>query len=228
MKLSRLILNPLNREVARAVSDVHRLHQLVMMGFDGDAAPAARAQHCVLHRLEIDPRSGALVLYVQSASEPDWTRLPVGMLAALEDRRNPDARDLTELDLVAPGKLARFRLRANPTRKIETKSIDGQRRHGHRVPHRNDERCIEWLVRKGNDHGFEIVRDGHGQPNVMLIREPARRGRRGNAAITFEGVRFDGLLRILDAEAFRSAVVNGVGSAKAYGFGLLSFAPVGG
>jgi CRISPR system Cascade subunit CasE len=226
MKLSRLILNPLNREVGRTVGDVQQVHQLVMAGFGSDAGPAARAQHCVLHRLEIDPRSGALVLYVQSASDPDWSRLPAGMLAALEDRRNPDVRDLMELDLIASGKLARFRLRANPTRKIGTKSIDGQRRHGHRVPHRNDERCIEWLVRKGSNHGFEIVDNGQVQPNVMLSREPLRRGRRGSAAITFEGVRFDGVLRIVEAEAFRAAIINGVGSGKAYGFGLLSFAPV--
>jgi len=226
MKQSRLVLNTLNREVGRAVADVQRLHRLVMAGFDSDTGPAARAQHCVLHRLETDPGSGALVLYVQSVSDPEWTRLPAGILAVLENRRNPEMRDLRELDLISPGKVARFRLRANPTRKIGTKSIDGQRRHGQRVPHRNDERCIEWLARKGSNHGFEIVGNGQGQPNVMLRRELLRRGRRGNAPITFEGVRFDGVLRIVDTEKFRLAVVNGIGSGKAYGFGLLSFAPI--
>jgi CRISPR system Cascade subunit CasE len=225
MKLSRLVLNPLNRETARAVGDVQRLHQLLMTGFDDHTGPDARAHHGVLHRLEIDPRSGALVLYVQSASAPDWTRLPAAMLAALEDRQNPDVRDLTELDRIATGKVARFRLRANPTRKIGTKSVDGRRRHGHRVPHRNDERCIEWLVRKGHDHGFELVRNVEDRLNVALIREPLRRGRRGGATITFEGVRFDGLLRIVDADAFRAGVINGIGPGKAFGFGLLSIAP---
>jgi CRISPR system Cascade subunit CasE len=226
MKLSRLVLNPLSRDIARAVADVHRLHQLVMNGFADDAGPAARAQHGVLHRLETDPRSGALVLYVQSASDPDWARLPDETFAALSDRQNPAVRDLRELDLIAPGRLARFRLRGNPTRKIGTKSVDGQRRHGHRVPHRNDERCIGWLVRKGSNHGFEIVDNGQGLPNVTLSREPRRRGQRGNAAITFEGVRFDGVLRVVDAEKFRAAVVNGIGPGKAFGFGLLSFAPM--
>ena len=226
MKLSRLILNPLNRDVARAVGDVHRLHQLVMTGFDNDAGPAARAQHCILHRLEIDPRSGALVLYVQSTTDPNWSRVRAGYLVSLEDRGNPQVRDLRELDLIAPGKVARFRLRANPTRKIGTKSVDGQRRDGRRVPHRDDERCIEWLVRKGSNHGFEIMRDAQEQPKVMLIREPVRRGRRDGTAITFEGVRFDGLLRIVDADAFRAGVINGIGPGKAFGFGLLSFAPV--
>lgn len=226
MKLSRLILNPLSRELARAIADVQQVHRLVMAGFDSDAGPAARAQHRVLHRLEIDPRGGALVLYVQSVSEPDWSRLPAGALATVEERRNPEVRDLRELDLIAAGRVARFRLRANPTRKIGTKSVDGRVQHGRRVPHRDDERCIEWLVRKGNNHGFELMRDAHGQLNVALVREPVRRGRRGGSMITFEGVRFDGVLRIVDAEKFRVAVINGIGSGKAYGFGLLSFAPL--
>ena len=118
-------------------------------------------------------------------------------------------RDLKELELIAAGKVARFRLRANPTRKIGTKSIDGECQHGRRVPHRDDERCIEWLVRKGNDHGFEIMRDADGQPKVALVRDPLRRGRRSGTTITFEGVRFDGVLRIVDAEAFRAAVIQG-------------------
>jgi len=146
--------------------------------------------------------------------------------ALKEPIRLENKNNLTEHDLIAAGKTARFRLRANPTRKIETKSVGGQRRHGHRVRHRNDERCIDWLVRKGNDHGFEIMRDAQGQPKLLLIREPARRGRRNGIAITFEGVRFDGLLRIADPDAFRAGVINGIGPGKAFGFGLLSFAPI--
>jgi len=36
----------------------------------------------------------------------------------------------------------------------------------------------------------------------------------------------DGLLRIVDADAFRAAVIAGIGPGQAFGFGLLSFAPV--
>jgi len=223
MKLSRLVLNPLSRDVARAVTDVQRLHQFVMSGFDSDAGESARARLGVLHRLEVDPRGGALVLYVQSATEPDWSRIPVGALAHLEERPNPHVRDLPGLDSIAAGRVARFRLRANPTRKIETKSVDGRRRHGKRVPHRDDEKCIEWLVRKGSANGFELRRSEEGL-HVRLTREPRGRGGRRGGAVTFEGVRFDGLLRITDAAAFRAGVANGIGPGKAYGFGLISFA----
>jgi CRISPR system Cascade subunit CasE len=38
-------------------------------------------------------------------------------------------------------------------------------------------------------------------------------------------VRFDGVLQITHVDQFRSAVLNGIGPAKAFGFGLLSIAP---
>jgi CRISPR system Cascade subunit CasE len=224
MKLSRLALNPLSHEVARAIADVQQMHRIVMSGFDGQAGPAARARHCVLHRLETDPLGGALVLYVQSEVTPEWSHLPADALVVLEGRGNPEIRELSELDGAVRGKVARFRLRANPTRKIATKSIDGQVRHGRRVPHRNDQRCLEWLALKGRDHGFEFVTDAKGRPSVALTREPQRLGWRGSVAISFEGVRFDGVLRIVDGSTFRAAVVHGIGPGKAYGFGLLSFA----
>jgi CRISPR system Cascade subunit CasE len=173
----------------------------------------------------MDPYGGALVLYVQSASGPDWSRLPAGFLASLSDRPNPEMRALTELEAVTVGGIARSRLRANPTRRVDTKSVDGQRRHGRRVPHRADGRCLEWLVRKGQAHGFDLVRGAADQLDVALVHEPARRGRREGATLTLEGARFDGRLRITDPAAFRAAVIHGIGPGKAYGFGLLSFAP---
>lgn len=226
MNLSRLVLNPLSRDVARAITDVQRMHQLVMSSFDSALGGEGRARHSVLYRLETDPQAGALVLYVQSASSPDWSRLPEGVLVSLDDDANPRTRALSEIDLVAAGKTAHFRLRANATRKIATKSQDGHRQNGQRVPLRDDERCIQWLLRKAQNHGFEILRDAQGLLNLKLTREPLERGRRSGATITFEGVRFDGCLQIINADAFRSAVVHGIGPGKAYGFGFLSFAPL--
>lgn len=46
--------------------------------------------------------------------------------------------------------------------------------------------------------------------------------------ITFASVLFEGLLRVTNPDAFRSALEMGIGSGKAYGFGLLSIAPAGG
>ncbi len=41
----------------------------------------------------------------------------------------------------------------------------------------------------------------------------------------FSAARFDGLLRVSDAEKFAHAVENGIGKARGFGFGLLSVAP---
>lgn len=44
--------------------------------------------------------------------------------------------------------------------------------------------------------------------------------------MTFHAVRFEGYLQVTDGDRFREILKNGLGSAKAYGFGLLSLAPV--
>lgn len=44
--------------------------------------------------------------------------------------------------------------------------------------------------------------------------------------LTFSSVLFEGELEITDANAFRQTLAQGIGSGKAYGFGLLSIAPV--
>ena len=43
--------------------------------------------------------------------------------------------------------------------------------------------------------------------------------------LTFGAVLFEGELEITNAEDFRNALTHGIGSGKAYGFGLLSIAP---
>jgi CRISPR system Cascade subunit CasE len=54
----------------------------------------------------------------------------------------------------------------------------------------------------------------------------AESGSRGDAVVTFASVRFEGVLEVRDADRFREALANGIGPGKAYGFGLLSIAPV--
>ena len=46
--------------------------------------------------------------------------------------------------------------------------------------------------------------------------------------VTIRAVVFEGILKVTDAELFRSALASGIGPAKAYGCGLLTLAPVSG
>ena len=49
-------------------------------------------------------------------------------------------------------------------------------------------------------------------------------GRRDGQRLSFGSVVFDGRLEVTDADSFREVLANGIGSGKAFGFGLLSVA----
>jgi CRISPR system Cascade subunit CasE len=229
MYLSRLVLDPRNRAVRHALGDLQAMHRAVMAAFPDVGGSDARARHGVLWRLEPDPRAGATVLLVQSASEPDWSRLPSGFLADIPATRPIDRA----LEVLAPGVRLRFRLLANPTRKIDTKSgDDGARRNGHRVPLRDEAALLAWIVRKGTDAGFSVGDDVAAAARSVVVRPLGdaigRRGRDGEgrtSRLTLRGVTFEGLLTVTDAERLRQAVTQGIGPGKAYGCGLLSLAP---
>ena len=67
MYLSRLLLNPRDRQVQRETADPYNLHRTILRAFNSDREAAD-----VLHRLEINPRSGQMMLLVQSAVAPNW------------------------------------------------------------------------------------------------------------------------------------------------------------
>lgn len=73
---------------------------------------------------------------------------------------------------------------------------------------------------------------GDGELDIPAIEEAAgtvvgwhEMQRTGKPNLTFGAVLFEGVLRVTDAAAFRAALERGIGSGKAYGFGLLSVAP---
>lgn len=229
MKLSLLQLDPTDRLVRASLGDPQRMHRLVMSAFPSVEGPA-RASLGVLHRVEADARGGCTV-YVQSKNCPAWEQLPSSVFSPTVANAAA-VRDLSvDLEACRPGDLLAFRLLANATRRIDTKTReDGLRRHGKRVPLRTHEARVAWLQRKALTAGFELVEGWSGDPELRVTEHAPMHGTRGDSdeprRITFEGVTFEGLLRIRDAIAFRQAVASGIGPARAYGFGLLSFRPM--
>lgn len=227
--LSKLTLNPRNSEVQRGMANCHALHQTVMRGFPTAASEAARKAFNVLYRPELDARSGDVTVLIQSDVAPDWQALRSGDATPLvlptaysHVKRVDDAYRA----LSAGGRL-RFRLRANPTKRLIKKLPDGTDNPGggKRVQLFREDEQLAWLSRKGDAAGFKIedavVRpDRLGGRQQVGWRGPRERGR----DIVLEAVVFDGELTIVDAELFRQALVKGIGSGKAYGFGLLSVA----
>jgi len=239
MILSRLFLNPRSREVRRDLADCQQMHRTVMSAFPHTESHPARRELAVLYRVEQNGEIGLPVLLVQSRLRPDWSRLPDGYMATAAETPNPDSKDLAGAwGHLRAGTTLSFRLRANPTRKIDTKSgADGRRRNGRRVELRTEGDQLNWLRRRADAGGFEIVsaRSAPAVANVRIVEEakhsgsrvePASSGGDGyRARLSFASVLFEGLLRITDPDKLRVTLEQGVGSAKAYGFGLLSIAP---
>ncbi len=128
----------------------------------------------------------------------------------------PPAWGRWQTKAIAPGFLEhttyRFQLKANPTMR---RSSDGRR-----LAIYQEDRLREWMHRKAADNGFQLV------PNTLTIGAPideffVRNHRRGKHV----SVDFRGVLAVTGRQAFRIAFNRGIGSAKAFGFGMLMLQP---
>lgn len=127
----------------------------------------------------------------------------------------------------------RFSLVANPTQKLVVRDDAGTRKkNGRRVPvvHRDDAPdaagkprpgLLSWLARKGEAHGFAFLPD-----EVRTIPRPRQYFIKGGTLGLHAGVEFQGRLRVTDPARFAEAFARGIGSAKAFGFGMLVLAPL--
>lgn len=223
MYLSRLLLDSRSRAVRRDLADCQELHRTIMSAFPPTPTPDEnpRSRFGVLHRLEVDRRLNRLILYVQSLEQPDWSGLPSGYLLG-----GPAVKQVEKVyRSLKTGEVLAFRLRANPTRKVDKKNQkDGPRWHGKRVELRREEEQIAWLRRKGEQGGFALS----GVRVQSQVKEHGRRhdGSGAGSPLTLTGVVFEGHLRITDADKFfHDSLAQGIGPGKAYGLGLLSLAP---
>jgi CRISPR system Cascade subunit CasE len=238
MYLSRLLLEARDRRVRRDLADCQAMHRRVMSGFPSAGGTGrARESFGVLYRLEGRSGVGGVALLVQSLVEPEWGSLPAGYLGEMNDGENPACKSVAAFyDSLEAGTSLRFRLRANPTRRVSPRS-ESERSggYGKRVEIYDERGRLEWLARKAERHGFSLksVRAYRDVPNVRVAPEGKVTGRRdtgdgGHAhvfGLSFGSVLFDGELTVTDAGFFRQGLRDGIGTGKAYGFGLLSVAP---
>ncbi|MFI9382096.1 type I-E CRISPR-associated protein Cas6/Cse3/CasE [Kutzneria sp. NPDC052558] len=216
MFLTKLSLNPRSSAVRRDLDDINDMHRTLMSAYPELASrDNFRQTHGVLWR--IDTLCGGLIQYIQSHTEPAWSRLAADYLT-----RPAEVRTLAPvLDSVRPGRKYAFRLVGNPTRCIHNDANLAIRRH---VP-LGSEHHLDWLVNKGSQHGFIIPAAHGGHPDVACTGLPRLTGKRGKPArVTITPVRFDGHLVVTDPDAFKAALVTGIGRAKPYGCGLLTLA----
>lgn len=211
MYLSRLILNPLSRQVQQEIANPYQMHRTILHAFPQDLRANGER---VLFRVDALPRTGQLHLLVQSQGKPDWTRL------ASEDRRRPylaasdgpnPAVKQTDLQLTA-GQVLAFRLLANPTKRLG-KSFGPDK--GKRVGLYTAEEQMAWLQRKAAQSGFAVL---------AAVPAAAAKIADRTKGVELLSVRFDGLLQVQQPDTVLEAVRNGIGSGKAFGFGMLSVA----
>jgi len=195
MYLSRLTIDS-SRIALKWIANPYRVHQRLMMGCDGEPR--------LLFRIE--EQSQPIKIIVQTKQEPDWE-------AAFDDF--PVLTGLSEHKFFDPllvkGGAYRFRLLANPT----------VRRDGCRLGLLNEEDQRSWLDRKMQSAGAKLL--------GCLVRSngfvySTKAASKHQAEQTHLAVQYDGLLKATSPELLRSSLEAGIGSAKGYGFGLLSLA----
>jgi CRISPR system Cascade subunit CasE len=226
MWLSRLILNPRSRAVRRDLSDCHQLHRTLLSGFPSVQVAEPRREVGLLHRLE-QALSGNPVLLAQCRIEPDWSRLPPDYCLRAVGEDNPAVKPVGHiLDVVQAGSRFRFRLVANPTRRI-ARGVPGCGTASARVELRTEEQWNEWMLRQAEKHGFRLERlsAAPGLQNLVGLPAGRQQGSRNGDRVTVFAVRFEGVLEVLNVEQVRDAIRFGIGPAKAYGCGLLSIGP---
>lgn len=195
-----------------------------------------RARHGVLHRVEPETRGGAILLLVQTGVTPDWDMFMQGHPEYLLHK--PESKALDDFHAaIQSGDRLLFRLRANVTRRMirpdpehapnatpKTVERDGRTLlSGVRRGVYSEADRLQWMARKGELHGFTLVPVTSDSlvPDVRILPEQTlRENRKGGAA--FSSALFEGRLLVLDPEKLREALVAGIGSAKAFGFGLLT------
>ncbi len=228
MFLSQLTLNPRNLQVRAELARPYEMHRTLSKAFpqntydkERDGADAAG----VLFRAEQDARTNRITVLVQSKLEPNWT-----WLQEEHDARGhaylarPAAYKAFELRLV-PGQMLAFRLRANPTKRRKS---DGKRIG---LEYANEK--LDWLRAKlqGDEKreqipgGFRMVRATVGDEEFIKNENAIRRAERSHD-LKLLVAQFDGVLQVEDPVNALETLERGIGSGKAFGFGLLSLARV--
>ncbi len=210
MYLSQLKLNPSFRRTREIMINPYMLHQAVYRAFPdkADGGPGR-----VLYRIDENKNCNAIYLLVQSDKEPHWQKVDF-ILDCLSEP--------VEQKVLAPsfkvGQTLCFRVRANPS----VKKQEEGKKNGRRLGLLNEEDQLKWLKQKGESGGFALI-SCDTVPEGVIQNE---RGNQDKEKLRHFAVRFDGMLRVTDAELFLKALEDGIGPAKGFGFGLLSLAPI--
>lgn len=196
------------------IRDTHDWHQRVWQAFSGrDGAPRD-----FLTRVDqIDDAYRLLIVSAAVARKPDWCPTDCFQSKLIPDSFFSHSR-------------YRFSLLANPTKKVvnpdKPKVVrpDGKldrNKNSRRIPLTKREELLAWLSRKADMGGFAVD-----LPAIRTIPRGREYFFKPGARGVHYATEFQGVLQVTDTAKFREVFSTGLGSAKAFGFGLLVLAPL--
>ncbi|MCT2360021.1 type I-E CRISPR-associated protein Cas6/Cse3/CasE [Brevibacterium sp. LS14] len=232
MFLSRCELNAARRGAKHLLASPQKMHAAVEASFPSSSVGPEKSTSRKLWR--IDEGSPNPLLYIVSESPPDFTHIEEQ--AGWPTQPSWAVADYSPLlDGLEADQIWEFRLTANPVHSVRR----SEHERGKRFAHVTVAQQEGWLAKRAGKLGvaFDV---GVAQPGSddmtadedypVSFRVGERRlmkFRKKDNSVTIRKARFDGVLRVTDPQLLRSALINGIGSAKAYGCGLLTLAPVG-
>lgn len=199
MFLSRIKLNTNLRKTQLAFASPNLFHGAVERCFN-------ERQERNLWR--IDKLSGQYHLMILSKNIPS--------LENLEEQFGYKGSSETKpydglLDRIENGQKWRFRLVANPTNSIKN---NGKKKI---LAHVSEKYQLEWLTKKADQHGFKVD-----DVTVMSSGWKMFKKHGDSAQVRLKEAAFEGVLTVKDVDAFRNALMYGIGRGKVYGMGMLT------
>lgn len=218
LHLSRLSLSPRSRQVAIDLANPYSLHQTLLNAFDTERHGEAReVSGRLLFRIEPGRTYSPLppVVLVQAFDKANWEAI-AGRFPAYFDRSPEQKTVEVNRYHLKPGTSVAFRIRVNPT---WNEPVKGGKR-GKRRPILDEDKQLDWFRKRILRNGAEVIHAQARHEGMQYIRK-SNSAKKAAIVCSF----MEGTLRVRDGELLARAVAMGIGSGKAFGFGLLSLAP---
>lgn len=216
-QFTRIMVDARRRHARWAMTSLERQHAIIARSLDPDHIGDERS----LWRLDKGRNGTPSRLYIVSDAVPD--------IRVLHDELDVGPHDVAScayepfLDRLRIGQEWGFRLRANPTRSL----VSAERgRRGRRVGICRIDEQLQWLERKSRECGFHMPINRLDLPEVVVRDSRTVDFTRQGSTVTLTSAVYDGVLAVDDPELLRDALLNGIGRAKGYGFGLLTLVPL--
>lgn len=216
-QFTRIMVDPHNRHARWAMTSLERQHAIIARSLDPDHIGVGRS----LWRLDKGRNGTPSRLYLVSDAVPD--------IRVLHDELGVRPHDVAScayepfLDRLCIGQEWGFRLRANPTRSLASTEYG---RRGRRVGIFRIDEQLQWLERKSRECGFHMPINRLELPEVVVRDSQTVDFIRQGSTVTLTSAVYDGVLAVDDPALLRVALLDGIGRAKGYGFGLLTLVPL--